>query len=106
MMLTDLTIVQARAGLQRRDFSAAELVQAHVDAAVALNPRLNAFITLTPELALAQAAGADMALADGTAGPARRHSAGHKGSFLHAGRAHHRGQPHFGTFHTALMKAA
>ncbi len=69
MMLTELTIAQARAGLQRRDFSAAELVQAHVDGAAALNPRLNAFITLTPELALSQAAGADIALADGSAGP-------------------------------------
>ena len=68
-MLTDLTIAQACAGLRRRDFSAAELAQAHIDAAEALNPRLNAFITLTPELALNQAAGADMALADGSAGP-------------------------------------
>ena len=69
MMLTDLTIAAARDGLRKQEFSAAELVQAHVDAASALNPRLNAFITLTPELALAQAAGADVALADGTAGP-------------------------------------
>ena len=68
-MLTELTIAQASAGLRRRDFSAAELVQAHIDAAEVLNPRLNAFITLTPELAERQAAGADMALADGSAGP-------------------------------------
>ncbi len=33
VMLTDLTIAQARAGLRRRDFSAAELTQAHIDAA-------------------------------------------------------------------------
>ncbi len=68
-MLTDLTIAQACAGLRSRDFSAAELTQAHVDAAAALNPRLNAFITLTAEMALTQAAGADMALEDGSAGP-------------------------------------
>ncbi len=69
MTLTGLSIAEARAGLDARDFSAVELVQAHVDAAAALNPRLNAFITLTPELALAQAAGADAALGDGSAGP-------------------------------------
>jgi aspartyl-tRNA(Asn)/glutamyl-tRNA(Gln) amidotransferase subunit A len=69
MMLLDLTIVEAAAALRRRDFSARELVGAHVDAVAALNPRLNAFITVTPELALAQADAADKALAAGNAGP-------------------------------------
>ena len=68
-MLSDLTIVEAAAALRRRDFSARELTQAHVDAVAALNPRLNAFITTTPEAALAQADAADAALAAGTAGP-------------------------------------
>jgi aspartyl-tRNA(Asn)/glutamyl-tRNA(Gln) amidotransferase subunit A len=68
-MLCDLSIVGAAAGLRRRDFSARELVGAHVDAVAALNPRLNAFITETPELALRQAEAADRALADGSAGP-------------------------------------
>jgi aspartyl-tRNA(Asn)/glutamyl-tRNA(Gln) amidotransferase subunit A len=68
-MLCDLSILDAAAGLRRRDFSARELVAAHVDAVAALNPRLNAFITETPELALRQADAADGALADGTAGP-------------------------------------
>ncbi len=69
MSLFDMTIAQAAAGLRARDFSAAELVAAHSEAAAALNPRLNAFITLTLEEAAQQAAAADMALADGTAGP-------------------------------------
>jgi aspartyl-tRNA(Asn)/glutamyl-tRNA(Gln) amidotransferase subunit A len=68
-MLCDLSILDAAAGLRRRDFSARELVGAHVDAVAALNPRLNAFITETPELAMRQAEAADRALAEGKAGP-------------------------------------
>jgi len=68
-MFSDFSMAEAAAGLRRRDFSAREIVQAHVDAVAELNPRLNAFITQTPELALAQADAADAALAAGTAGP-------------------------------------
>ncbi len=67
-MLTDLTIAAAAAALRRRDFTAVALTQAHLDAIEARNPQLNAFITVTPELALQQAASADAALADGSAG--------------------------------------
>ncbi len=68
-MLTDLTIAKAAAGLRRGDFTARALTEAHVAAAAALNPRLNAFITLTPEVAMAAAEAADVTLAAGTAGP-------------------------------------
>jgi aspartyl-tRNA(Asn)/glutamyl-tRNA(Gln) amidotransferase subunit A len=68
-MLTDLTIAGAHAALRRREFSARELVMAHVDAVERLNPRLNAFVTMTPDAALAQAEQADRALAAGEAGP-------------------------------------
>jgi aspartyl-tRNA(Asn)/glutamyl-tRNA(Gln) amidotransferase subunit A len=68
-VLTDLTIASAARGLRAGAFTARELTQAHVDAVAALNPRLNAFITVTPELALRQADAADVALAAGTAGP-------------------------------------
>jgi aspartyl-tRNA(Asn)/glutamyl-tRNA(Gln) amidotransferase subunit A len=60
-MLTELSIAQARAGLDRGDFSARELTQAHLAAIEALNPVLNALITVTPELALRQADAADAA---------------------------------------------
>ena len=53
--------------MQEREFSSVELTQAHLAAIEALNPRLNAFITVTPELALAQARDADSRLVTGDA---------------------------------------
>ncbi len=66
--LTDLTIAGMKAGLAARDFSAAELTEAHL-AAMAEARALNAFIVETPEIARAQAAAADAALASGDARP-------------------------------------
>jgi aspartyl-tRNA(Asn)/glutamyl-tRNA(Gln) amidotransferase subunit A len=68
MSVLDFTIAQAGAALAAREVSAVELAQAHNTAIAALNPRLNAFITATPELALAQAQAADASLAAGAAG--------------------------------------
>ncbi len=67
--LTGLSLAAAREGLRRRDFSARELTDAHLSGIEALNPRLNAYITVTPELARRQADAADAALARGEAGP-------------------------------------
>jgi aspartyl-tRNA(Asn)/glutamyl-tRNA(Gln) amidotransferase subunit A len=67
-MMFDLTLAQARAALRARELSARELTEAHLGAIAALNPRLNAFITVTPELALRHAEAADAALARGEAG--------------------------------------
>ena len=69
MMLCALTIADAARGLRRRDFTARELTRAHLDAVEALNPRLNAFITVTADQAEAQADAADQALAAGQGGP-------------------------------------
>jgi aspartyl-tRNA(Asn)/glutamyl-tRNA(Gln) amidotransferase subunit A len=69
MMLTDLSIAAARDALRAKEFTARELTAAHIEAVAALNPRLNAFITTTPELAERQAEAADAALAAGTAAP-------------------------------------
>ena len=66
MTLTDLTIAQARDGMRARDFSAVELTMAHLRAIEALNPRLNAYITVSHAQALDQARAADTALAGGT----------------------------------------
>src|SRR6185503_20200729 len=65
--LTHLTITEARAGLAARKFSAHELAEAHVKAVEEARP-LNAFITETPEQALAMAKASDGRLAKGEAG--------------------------------------
>ena len=64
-MLTDLTIAEARDALQAKKFSATELTMAHLQGVDALNPRLNAFITVSHDRALQQAHKADAALAKG-----------------------------------------
>jgi aspartyl-tRNA(Asn)/glutamyl-tRNA(Gln) amidotransferase subunit A len=65
--LTHLTIAEARAGLAARKFSARELAEAHVKAVEEIRP-LNAFLTETPDRALAMAAASDQRLAKGEAG--------------------------------------
>lgn len=67
--LTDLTLAEARDGLRGKKFSARELTDAHLDAIAALNPRLNAFITVTYDQARRQADAADAALKRGDAAP-------------------------------------
>ena len=64
----DLTIAQARDALRARTLSAADLTEAYIGAVEALNPSLNAFITVTQDLARRQAAAADKALAAGEGG--------------------------------------
>ena len=64
-----LGIAAAHHGLRTRQFTATELAQAHLDAIAAHNPALNAYITPTPEVALAHAAEADAALARGDIAP-------------------------------------
>ncbi|HZS82041.1 MAG TPA: Asp-tRNA(Asn)/Glu-tRNA(Gln) amidotransferase subunit GatA [Stellaceae bacterium] len=66
--LTRLTMAAARDGLRRRNFTATELAAAHVAAVEAARP-LNAFVTETPELAMAQAAESDRRLQRGEARP-------------------------------------
>ncbi|MCB5943364.1 Asp-tRNA(Asn)/Glu-tRNA(Gln) amidotransferase subunit GatA [Acidocella sp. KAb 2-4] len=63
----DLTIAQAAKALRAKDISAVELTTAYNGAVAALNPRLNAYITTTPELALEQAKAADARLKAGDA---------------------------------------
>jgi len=68
-MLTDLTLAQARDGLRGRDFSAIELTDAYLAAIAVLNPKLNAYVTVTAAAARAQAQAADVALAAGRHAP-------------------------------------
>ena len=66
--LLALNLAEARAGLARKLFSARELTAAYNDAVVEAKP-LNAYITPTPERALAMADAADERLALGQALP-------------------------------------
>ena len=58
---------QIGAALASRKISSVELTQLYLDRIARLNPALNAFITLNPELSLAQARAADQRLAAGKA---------------------------------------
>ncbi len=85
MMLTDLSLVAAREGLRRGDFTAAELTGAHLDAIERLNPRLNAYITVTAEAARAEAEAADKARSGGRDTPLLGLPLGIKDLFCTAG---------------------
>src|ERR1700735_2518745 len=66
--LTTLTLTEARDALKAKKSSSKELTRAYVDSIEKLNPKLNAFITKTPERALADAEKADKRIAEGKAG--------------------------------------
>ncbi|GBD16417.1 Glutamyl-tRNA(Gln) amidotransferase subunit A [bacterium HR26] len=67
--LTRLTVTEARARLDRREISAVELLQAHLERIRQVEPQIHAFITLTEEIAQAQAEEADRRIARGDAAP-------------------------------------
>lgn len=61
------TLTELAAGLKQKRFSSVELTQHFLQRIERFNAELNAFITVTPELALAQAAAADARIAAGNA---------------------------------------
>ena len=61
-VLTDLSLIGAAKGLKQGDYSSQELTQAYLDRIEQLDPKIHAFLTLTPDEALAQAADADTLL--------------------------------------------
>ena len=63
--LTQLTISAALTKLRAGDISSLELTAAHLDRIERLDPKLRAFLTVTPELARRQAQAADEARANG-----------------------------------------
>ncbi|OHA64880.1 MAG: glutaminyl-tRNA synthase (glutamine-hydrolyzing) subunit A [Candidatus Wildermuthbacteria bacterium RIFCSPHIGHO2_01_FULL_49_22b] len=65
MNLWELTIEKAQEGLRTKEFSASELVEAALRNIEELEPKLHAFLTLTPELALEAARTADERIARG-----------------------------------------
>lgn len=67
--LTDLTLTQALEQLRARAISAVELTRAYLARIEQLEPSINAYITLTPERAIADAEAADQARARGDQRP-------------------------------------
>jgi aspartyl-tRNA(Asn)/glutamyl-tRNA(Gln) amidotransferase subunit A len=65
--LTDLTVRECLAGLRAGDFSSVELTRAVLQRIDALEPKIHAFLTLTPDRALAAAEKADEQLKDKSA---------------------------------------
>ena len=62
------SIVELSAALRAKRLSCVELTRGLLDQITRLNPILNAFITVDPERALADAKAADAAIAAGAAG--------------------------------------
>src|SRR3989442_5955692 len=69
MKLHELTISEARKGLQEKKFSSSELTSACLERIKAVEPKLHAFVTLTEEQALEQAQKADFLLGSGEVRP-------------------------------------
>ena len=67
MNLYDLTIEAAHRGLIRGEFSAVALTRAVLARIAAVEPKIDAYLTLDAEGALAQAAAADQRIAAGRA---------------------------------------
>ena len=65
----DKNIRELAEGLKSKAFSSLELTESFLKRIDRLDPSINAFITVTPERALAAAKAADVALSEGTAGP-------------------------------------
>ena len=58
-----MTLAESRDALKAKKISSVELTQAHLKAIEMHNPALNAYVHLTPEIALAQAKAADEKIA-------------------------------------------
>ena len=66
MVLTSLSIYKAAELLKRKDISPVELTRAHLERIQQLDQHLNAFITITPEVALQQARQAEDEIRQGS----------------------------------------
>ena len=96
------TLAEARDALKAKKISSTELTGALVKAVEAARRGLNAYVTETPEKALAMAAASDAQTGQRRGRRAGRPAAGDQGSVLHQGRAHHGRQQDPGQFRAAL----
>jgi amidase len=94
--LVGRTIRELSGMLRRREVSAVELTRAHLDRIDAVNPEVNAFVTVDAERALREAAAADEGLMAGAAiGPLHGIPAGFKDTHDTAGMRTTYGSPLF-----------
>ncbi|HJS91378.1 MAG TPA: Asp-tRNA(Asn)/Glu-tRNA(Gln) amidotransferase subunit GatA [Steroidobacteraceae bacterium] len=84
-MIHKNSLAQLAAGLRAKKFSSVELVRAYLERIEASQPKLNAFISVTAEQALAAAAAADRHIAAGTGGALVGVPIAHKDLFCTAG---------------------
>ena len=85
MIAPAATVAALAKGLAAGDFSSVELTRSYLDRIQAAQPGLNAFITVTAEAALAEAAAADAARAAGKAGALTGVPLAHKDIFCTEG---------------------
>ncbi len=69
MKLNELTITQAKEGLQKKEFSAVDLTKACLDQIKTFNPHLNTFLTVTEDSTIEEAKKADEKLKNGDDAP-------------------------------------
>src|SRR5512135_2460235 len=79
--MSDTSLSSLAAQLAARQVSSRELAQQYLDRIAALNPAINAFITVDAEKTLAEAAAADALIAAGQAGPLTGVPIAHKDIF-------------------------
>ncbi|SDB92847.1 Asp-tRNA(Asn)/Glu-tRNA(Gln) amidotransferase subunit GatA [Acinetobacter boissieri] len=80
-----LTIKELSNGLKQGDFSSRELTQHYLNRIAKIDPQVNSYVTVTPELALVQADAADVALHAGNAHPLTGIPLAHKDIFCTQG---------------------
>lgn len=86
MSLTDLSLSDMAAGVAKGDFTATELAEASLARIQAVNPKINAFIRVEPDTAMAGAAAIDKARAEGkTLGPLAGAPLAHKDMYYREG---------------------
>jgi aspartyl-tRNA(Asn)/glutamyl-tRNA(Gln) amidotransferase subunit A len=79
--MSDASLSALAAQLVAKQISSRELAQQYLDRIAALNPSINAFITLDADKTLAEAAAADVLIAAGNAGPLTGVPIAHKDIF-------------------------
>ena len=79
--MSDTSLSTLAAQLAAKQVSSRELAQTYLDRIAALNPSINAFITVDPEKTLLEAAAADALIAAGQAGPLTGVPIAHKDIF-------------------------